>query len=110
MKPKIKPRLPDRTGIVIFPASIFVAAATFAVVLVWDAIEQASGSYQQAHYRSARTELFSQMTAALAELLGLYGSLALALVMIGGLGLWFGRSVMHYRRRTAEDRKAFGLD
>ena len=109
MKPKIKPRLPDRTGIVIFPASIFVAAATFAIVLVWDAIELTGGSYRQAHYRSARTELFSQMMAALAGLLGLYGSLAVAALVLVSAGVWLGRSVMHYRKRTAEDRKAFGI-
>lgn len=109
MKPKIQPRLPDRTGIVVFPASVFVAAATFAIVLVWDAIELTDGSYRQAHYSSTRTELFSQMMAALARLLGLYGSLAIAALVFISAGVWFARSVMHYRKRTAEDRKAFGI-
>lgn len=109
MKPKVQPQLPDRTGILIFPGSMFIGGAVFAIILLWDAIEQASGSYHQEHYRSARTELFSQMTAALARLLGLYGTIGLSLVIIGGLGVWLVRSVMHYRKCVAEDRKAFGL-
>ena len=109
MKPKIQPRLPDRTGIVVFPACIFFPAATFAIVLVWDAIELTDGSYRQAHYSSTRTDLFSQMMAALAGLLGLYGSLIVAALVLISAGVWLGRSVMHYRKRTAEDRKAFGV-
>ena len=46
---------------------------------------------------------------ALAGLLGLYGSLAVAMLALVSTGVWLGRSVMHYRRRVAEDRKAFGL-
>ena len=56
-----------------------------------------------------RTELFSQMMVALAGLLGLYGSLALGTLALVSAGTWFGRGLMHYRRRVAEDRKAFGL-
>ena len=109
MKPKIKPRLPDRTGIVILPMAVFLAGLTFGGVLAWDAIEMARETHTQAHYSSTRTELASQMTAALAELLGLYGSLAVGALLIGSTGIWFARSVLHYRKRTAEDRKAFGL-
>ena len=109
MKPNVRSQLPDRTGIVILPASVFVAGLVFAIVLAWDAIELAGGNHHQEYYRSARTELMSQMTSALADLLGLYGSLGLAVVLILGLGGWFVRSVMHYRKRVAEDRKAFGL-
>ena len=89
---------------------MFIAAATFAIVLAWDAIEMAHGSYAQERYTSVRTELASEMTAALAGLLGLTGSLGLATLLIVGLGIWLGRSVMHYRKRVAQDRKAFGLD
>ncbi|MFV8755300.1 hypothetical protein ACNOYE_32520 [Nannocystaceae bacterium ST9] len=108
-KTQTKPRLPDRTGILIFPASMAIAGWVFAIVLAMDAIELSKGTYVQADHRGMREDLLSKMMAALAEALGLVGSLCVAAALAIGLGTWFARSVIHYRKRVAEDRKAFGL-
>ncbi|MGZ5971568.1 MAG: hypothetical protein ACXWP4_28050 [Polyangiales bacterium] len=109
MVQKPTPRLPDRTGILILPAGVFAAAAWFAIALAYDAYAMANETYRHAQLRYVREQLLSDMIAALARMLGLWGSFAVAAVLIGASGAWFGRAILHYRARVAADRKAVGL-
>lgn len=106
---KPKPRLPDRTGILILPFGIFAATAWFAIALAYNAYEMANDTYQHAELRYVREQLLSDMIAALARMLGLWGSIAVAAVLMGASGVWFARAIGNYRARVAADRKAFGL-
>lgn len=102
-------KLPDRTGMLILPASILVAAAWFSIALAWDAVELAGGSYERAQEVYERDQLISDMIGGLARTLGLVPSILVALVLTGAAGVWCFRTVKRYRAMTAEDRRLAGM-
>jgi hypothetical protein len=105
---KPAPRLPDRTGMLILPASVFVACAWIAIVVAWDALEIDAGTHRRSRHAFAREQLASDMLGALARALGLGGSIALAIVLVGASAAWLGWTIRAYLALRAADRAALG--
>jgi ABC-type Fe3+ transport system permease subunit len=103
------PRLPDRTTVFIAPLCFLIVGVAFAAVVVVDAFEIDGRTYRQTHHRTVRDQLLSEMMASLARTLGVAGSIALAVVLVGALGAWFVVSVRRYRKLVAADRASVGL-
>ncbi len=87
----------DRAGIVLFPFIALFAGAIFSALLISNAIDIDDG-LEQERYTSARNQIIGAGIRAVAEMLGVSGSMALgALIVVPSL-VWFVFGVKKYRR------------
>ena len=107
MSKSLEQRLPDRTGILIAPFCFGLPAVAFGLALVWKALS--SRSVNDDTYESAGTQIAFGVIGALADALGVVGSIAVAAVICAAVGVWMARVVMRYRRMVAADRIEFGV-
>lgn len=109
MTMQTKPRLPDRSGMLIPPGSLLVATTIFAVILVVDAVQIEAGTYTKTRVSRAGAQVVGEMAAALARALGVVPSIIVGVAAVLGMGVWFYTRLKAYRALVAEDRRAAGL-
>jgi hypothetical protein len=82
----------------ISPACFLIASAIFSIMLVYDAVQIDGGHYERSHYTSARNEIIGSGIHALAEMLGLIGSIVAGLVLCGIFVAWIALAYRKIKR------------
>jgi len=87
----------DHSGIYIFPLCMLLAALIFAPILVHDAIVRESVGHALGRGGSSGGVALGAVTAGIAGALGVGGSIALSVVLVGVATFFFVRAILRYR-------------
>jgi hypothetical protein len=84
----------------ISPVCFAIAAVIVSIMLVYDAVEIEGGHtrYERSHYTSARNEIIGGGIHALAEMLGLIGSIVASVLLVGIFVAWIALAYRKIKR------------